>query len=37
VHGFSVATGWGAAILVLAALSAALLVNAARPSPQPAH
>jgi EmrB/QacA subfamily drug resistance transporter len=37
VHGFSVATGWGAAILVLAALSAALLVNAARPAPQPAH
>jgi EmrB/QacA subfamily drug resistance transporter len=37
VHGFSVATGWGAAILVLAALTAALLVNAARPAPQPAH
>jgi len=31
VHGFSVATGWGAAILVLAAVAAGLLINAARP------
>src|SRR3989454_380256 len=33
VHGFSVATAWGAGILVLAALVAAVLINASRPQP----
>jgi EmrB/QacA subfamily drug resistance transporter len=33
VHGYSVATVWGTAILVLGALVAALLINAPRPSP----
>jgi len=31
VHGFSVATAWGAAILVLGAIVAAVLINAGRP------
>jgi EmrB/QacA subfamily drug resistance transporter len=31
VHGYSVATGWGAAILIAGALLAAALVNAGRP------
>src|SRR5438270_1052592 len=34
VHGFSMATAWGAGILVLAALIAAVTINAARPQPQ---
>jgi hypothetical protein len=33
VHGYSVATMWGTAILVLGALVAALLINAGRPAP----
>jgi EmrB/QacA subfamily drug resistance transporter len=32
VHGYSVATGWGVAILVLGAVVAAVLINAGRPS-----
>ena len=32
VHGFSLATGWGAAILLLAALTAGLLISAPRPT-----
>jgi EmrB/QacA subfamily drug resistance transporter len=32
VHGFSVATGWGVVILVLGALAAGVLINAARPA-----
>jgi EmrB/QacA subfamily drug resistance transporter len=31
VHGYSVATGWGVAILVLGALVAAILINAGKP------
>ena len=31
VHGFSVATGWGVAILLAGAIAAAALINAARP------
>ena len=34
LHGFAQATGWGAAIMVLSAVVAALLVRAPRPSPQ---
>ena len=33
VHGFSVATAWGAVILVLAALVATVLISAGRPQP----
>jgi EmrB/QacA subfamily drug resistance transporter len=33
VYGFSVATAWGVAILLLGALAAALLINAPRPAP----
>ena len=33
VHGFSEATAWGVAILVLGAVAAALLINAPRPIP----
>jgi MFS family permease len=33
VHGYSVAAGWGAAILLTAALLTLILVNAGRPSP----
>jgi hypothetical protein len=36
VHGYSVATGWGVAILVLGALVAAVLINAGKPE-SPAH
>jgi EmrB/QacA subfamily drug resistance transporter len=32
VHGYSAATGWGVAILVLGAVVAAVLINAGRPS-----
>jgi EmrB/QacA subfamily drug resistance transporter len=32
VHGYSVATGWGVAILVLGAVVAAVLINAGKPS-----
>jgi MFS family permease len=32
VHGFSVATGWGVAILLVAALAASVLINAPRPA-----
>jgi len=32
VHGFSVATGWGTAILLIGALAAALLITAPAPS-----
>jgi len=31
VYGFSVATEWGVAILLLGAVAAALLINASRP------
>jgi hypothetical protein len=31
VHGYSVATGWGVAILVLGAVVAAVLINAGKP------
>jgi hypothetical protein len=31
VHGFAVATAWGAAILFLGAIVAAVLINAGRP------
>src|SRR5205807_1306972 len=34
LHGFAQATGWGAAIMVLSAVVAALLIRAPRPSPQ---
>jgi hypothetical protein len=34
VHGYSVAAGWGAAILVAAAVVAALLIDARRPAPR---
>lgn len=34
VHGFTTATGWGAASLVLAAAAAAVLITAARPAPR---
>jgi EmrB/QacA subfamily drug resistance transporter len=34
VYGFSVATAWGVAILLLGAVSAALLINAPRPAPR---
>lgn len=39
VHGFSVAIGWGAGILAAAALIAAVMIDAGRPSPlrQPAR
>jgi predicted MFS family arabinose efflux permease len=33
VYGFSVATAWGVAILLLGAVAAALLINAPRPAP----
>jgi hypothetical protein len=33
VYGFSVATAWGVAILLLGALAAAVLINAPRPAP----
>jgi hypothetical protein len=33
VYGFSVATAWGVAILLLGAVAAALLINAPRPTP----
>jgi hypothetical protein len=33
VYGFSVATAWGVAILLLGAVAAALLINAPRPNP----
>jgi hypothetical protein len=32
VHGYSVATMWGTAILVLGALAAAVLINSGRPA-----
>jgi hypothetical protein len=32
VHGFSVGTAWGAAILFLGAIVAAVLINAGRPN-----
>jgi hypothetical protein len=32
VHGYSVATEWGVAILVLGAVVAAVLINAGKPS-----
>jgi MFS family permease len=35
VHGYSVATAWGAAILVVGAVVAAALINARRPSARP--
>jgi hypothetical protein len=31
VHGYSVATEWGVAILILGAIVAAVLINAGRP------
>jgi EmrB/QacA subfamily drug resistance transporter len=34
VHGYSIATGWGAAILLIGAVVAAALINAGKPSPQ---
>jgi hypothetical protein len=34
VHGYSVAAGWGMAILVLGAIVAAVLINAGKPSAQ---
>jgi hypothetical protein len=34
VYGFSVATAWGVAILLLGAVAAAVLINAPRPAPQ---
>ena len=36
VHGFSFATGWGVAILVLGAVVSGVLINAGRPRPHPA-
>ena len=35
VHGYSVATGWGAGMLALGACTAALLMNAAKPQTHP--
>ena len=35
VHGFAQATAWGAGIMLLAALVAAVLINAPRPAPEP--
>ena len=35
VHGYSIATAWGAAILVVGAVVAAALINAGRPSARP--
>ena len=37
VHGFSVATGWGTAILLFGALAAALLITASGPSRGPSR
>jgi EmrB/QacA subfamily drug resistance transporter len=34
VHGYAVAAGWGAAILALAGLAAAVLIDAGRPAPR---
>jgi len=36
VHGYSIATEWGVAILVLGAIVAAVLINAGKPS-SPQH
>ncbi len=33
VHGYSVATDWGTAIFILAAVVVAVMVNAAKPAP----
>jgi hypothetical protein len=32
VHGFAIATAWGAGIMLLAALAAGILINAPRPT-----
>jgi hypothetical protein len=35
VHGFALATAWGAGIMLLSALVAAVLIDAPRPAPAP--
>jgi EmrB/QacA subfamily drug resistance transporter len=37
VHGYAVATAWAAGLLVLGAVSTAVLIDAGRPAPQVAH
>ena len=37
VHGYAVATAWAAGVLVLGAVSTAVLIDAGRPAPQVAH